>query len=157
MKLGMKVILPKGLLFDPRKVERVIENTLNQSALAVKADLGVTTQTWSAKSKPSFKIDSRVGMRIIYTDSLIYKWVDEGTRAHIITAKNGLLRFRTGYKSKTRAGVIGSTGGGASGNWRSKRTVKHPGTKARGFTIVIKKKWDDLLPQQMQRAIDSTI
>jgi hypothetical protein len=143
----MKVILPRQVLADPRRLQRVIENTLNQSALAVKADFGVTVQTWS--DKPQFKIERKEGERVISTDNLIYFFINNGTRVRYATMTKD-------FQAKTRAGFIGSGGGRGGVAFVSKRRPK-PGIKARKFDVVIKKKWDDKLPTRLQRAIDSEV
>jgi hypothetical protein len=143
----MKVIFPTNLATNPRGMERAIENTLNQSALAAKADFGVTVQTWN--DKPQFKIERKAGERTVYTDNLIYFFINNGTRVRYATMTKD-------FQAKTRAGFIGSGGGRGGVAFISKRRPK-PGIKARKFDMVIKKKWDDKLPTQLQRAIDSTV
>lgn len=160
MKLGMTPIkVTRGFLVNPEKVSRAIENALSAGALGVKADYGVTQQTWSNKSKGNFKIKSKTGERVIFTASLIYKWVDKGTKPHNIKPKNKpRLTFRTGYTPKTSANNIGSGSGGSFGGWTStKKTIKHPGTKARNFSKVIAKKWNKELAVITQRAIDAEV
>jgi len=158
MKISMTPIkVSKGFLSNPDKVSRAIENALTGAALGVKADYGVTQQTWSNKSKGDFKIKSSPGERLIYTDSKIYGYVDKGTRAHIIRAKRKTLAFRGGYKAKTSPNTIGSTSGGAGGGWMFAKAVRHPGTKARNFSKVIAAKWKRELPKITQRAIDAEL
>lgn len=160
MKISLTPIkVTKGILANPETMSRVIENALTGAALGVKADYGVTQQTWSNKSKADFKIKSKIGERIIYTTGLIYLWVDKGTKAHEIRAKNKkVLKFRRGFRAKTRPNSI-SSGKGARGNgaWVSKEVVKHPGTKPRNFSKAIAAKWRKLLPPIVQRAIDSEV
>lgn len=157
MKFRIEVIKVKGgLLADPGKLSRVIENALSAAALGVKADFGVTTQTW--KHKPRFTVVRKTGERVISTDDKIYQYVDMGTRAHVIRARGRKpLAFKTGFRAKSTPGKIGSTGGGASGPSVFARVVRHPGTKARRFSETIAKKWDRELPEITQRAIDSEL
>jgi hypothetical protein len=159
MKLRMDVIkVTRGLMADPRKLSRVIENALSAAALGAKADFGVTAQTWSKESKPRFSILRKTGERIVYTGSKIYKFVDGGTKPHNIVAKGKKpLKFKSGYRAKTSPGKIGSGSGGTSGSWVSKRMIKHPGTKPRKFSETIAKKWRKELPEIMQRSIDSEL
>jgi len=158
MSFRIKAIVPKSLVIDVARLTRVIENTLSQSALAVKADFGVTTQTWSAKSKPSFTIESEKGKRRVFTTGQIFLYVNDGTKPHIIRGKNGkALRFQTGYSAKTTPGQIASGAGERSGEFVRAKQVRHPGTRARGFDEVIKRKWDDELPAQLQRSVDGEV
>jgi hypothetical protein len=73
------------------------------------------------------------------TDSEIYKYVDLGTRPHIIEPRGAgyPLRFQSAYTAKTTPGVIGSQAGGPSGPFVSAYRVRHPGTKARRFSEMI--------------------
>jgi hypothetical protein len=126
------------------------------SALAVKVDFEVTSQTW--KHQPSFTIKASPGERVISTADEIYGYVDQGTRPHVIRPRAGKrLRFSPGGRAKTSPGQIRS-GSGARGSgvvWA--KQVNHPGTKARNFSKAIAAKWRKLLPQQMQRAIDAEV
>lgn len=165
MSYSAKVIIPSDLLPSPAKLLRAVENGLDGAAKGVKADMGVTTRTWSAANKPSFKIERKNLLRVIATGSQIYQWVDEGTRAHTITAtrvnpKTGRimpLMFGVPYRAKTTPGVIGSKSGGAGPNVAAALSVQHPGTRARNFVEVIGKKWEIKLPEIVQRAIDSEV
>lgn len=155
MKFRMEPIkLKGGLLSDPKKLSRVVENALSSAALGVKADFGVTVQTWS--HKPKFTITKKLGERVIKTTDEIYGYVDRGTRPHVIRAKRGgVLAFKGTYRAKSRPRSISSTSGGASGASVFAKAVRHPGTKARKFSETIAEKWDKQLPQIVQRAIDS--
>jgi hypothetical protein len=157
MKFRMEVIKVKGgLLSDPGKLSRVVENALSAAALGAKADFGVTTQTWS--NKPRFTIIRKTGERIVGTSDEVYGYVDHGTRAHVIRARaNKPLAFKTGYRAKTSPGRIASTSGGASGDSVFARAVNHPGTKARKFSETIARKWRKELPEIMQRSIDAEV
>lgn len=141
-----KVILPKRIIFDARKLERVIENTLDGVAESGRVDFEVTTQTWN--NKPAFNIEKERGKRTVYTDSAQYAYVNYGTRAHTIRPRSASqLAFPANYRAKTTPRVIASRSGGASGPTVYTREVHHPGTQAREFDKEIKKKWDKEFPQ----------
>lgn len=146
-------------LFNPKRLERIIENTVNGLAMDIKADFQVTTQTWS--DRPVFKIKKDgIETTLIFTDSLIYFWLNDGTRSNYpITPKRpgGSLRFNSKYKSKTRPNNIGSRPGGSSPPVRYAKRVIHPGIKARKFSKAIAKKWQRLAPNVLQRAISSEL
>jgi len=69
-----------------------------------------------------------------------WDWTSRGTKPRLITAgtrlmggrKNKLL-FKRNHTPKTTPGPTWGGSGKSSGPWVSKRTVKHPGTKARKF------------------------
>lgn len=160
MALQMEVIaVPE--LFDMASIERVVENTLNMTALAVKVDFNVTQRTF--KRKHVFRIRKKKNERIVSTDSLIYHFLNDGTKRHPIPKRPGakMLRFQWGgpgsYKPKTLTRKILSRQGGSTGPMVSMKKVMHPGTEARKFDEVIAEKWDKELPTQMQRAIDAEV
>jgi hypothetical protein len=136
-------------------MQKVIENALTGTAKAIKVDFGVTTRTWS--KRPDFKIESpNWYTRLIYTDNKIYGYVSDGTRPHVIRAKNASrLAFPANYAAKTAVGVIGSTAGGSSGPTRFAQEVHHPGFPGRKFPQVIGKKWKREWPRNLKRALAS--
>lgn len=154
--MQMRHIKIKGDMIDGKKLERAIENALTGEAKAVKVDFSVVTQTW--KHRPDFAIEKDEGRRTVATDDEVFGYVDEGTPAHIITAKgNKPLTFGVGGSPKTAPRVIGSRAGTRGSQIVRAQTVHHPGTAPRLFTDEIKEKWDDRLPDVMQRAIDAEV
>lgn len=153
MKMNVKV--PREL-FNTPQLRRAIENALTGEAKAVKVDFGVVTQTW--KHKPEFTIDREDGRRVVATDDEIFGFVDEGTPAHTITARNSpVLTFGVGGSPKTTPKVIGSKAGTKGSAIVRKRSVRHPGTTARDFSETIARKWDHRLPDILQRAVDAEV
>lgn len=154
--MRVEVIVPKELI-DTERMLRTINNTLDQEAQAVRANFIVTTETW--KHRPTFLVQSTPGIREIYTTDLIYKYVSEGTKPHIIVPRNAkaLHFFATGFRAKTRIRIIERSNIGATATQDETFTqlVHHPGTEAREFAETIQKKWQDELPKQLQRAIDA--
>lgn len=154
--MKIKIIIPRGLLLDPARLVRGLENGLTAAAKATKVDFDVTTQTW--KNRPSFAIDEQPGERVISTDDEIYGYVNDGTRPHIIRARNAkVLAFGTPSSPKTAPRVIGSTSGGRGSTVVKVRQVQHPGTDAREFDATIADKWEEKLPEIVQRAIDAEV
>lgn len=151
-----KVIIPKKLSVDPRKMAQAITNTLNSTALAIKADFAVTTQSWN--DKPTFAITSPTAYtRAIGTDDEIYSMLNKGTKEHDIFPKPGkILAFRTPFRSKTLPRTIAS-GPGSKGNVKaiSRHGVHHPGTEARAWDTTIAEKWQKQFGNILQRAIDA--
>lgn len=152
-----RVILPKKLLADPAKLSRAITNTLNATAQGVKTDFGVTQQTWKHKAEFAITSPSQYE-REVSTDDDIYRFVNDGTRAHPIAPHGKVLVFNTPFQSKTlprsiasRAGSVGAT------TVITRKPVQHPGTAAREFDKVIAQKWDKQMAATFQRAIDSEV
>jgi hypothetical protein len=154
--IKLNVILPKAMLFNIEALSRIVENTLDGAAKAATVDFEVTTQTW--EHKPDFVTNATPGKRQVYTTDKIYKYVNDGTKPHIITAKNAKqLVFGVPYGAKTTVQVIGSGQGSKGRTIVRKKSVQHPGNEAREFTVVIAEKWAEQLPVTMQRAIDSEV
>lgn len=157
MKVGLEVLRLNKKLYDKGMLRRVIDNTLTAVARDIKIDLGVVTQTWDHKPKFTIGLSGR-NARTITTDDKPYYWLNKGTPAHIIRAKNvPRLAFQTGYTAKTQPQLLASRPGGASGPVVYKRVVNHPGIAARQFDRVTKEKWDRLLPGIFERALLSEI
>jgi len=151
-----KPILPKRLAADPKKMARILVNSLNMSAKAVQVDFKVTTQTW--EHKPTFAITSpSIYSRQVATDDAVYAMLNQGTKPHIIRPgkKRVLTWLGANYRPKSRPGFIGSNKGGNDNTIVYAKQVQHPGTVARAWSKAIKAKWDRLFAQQTQRAIDS--
>jgi hypothetical protein len=155
--MKMKAIKIRGDMIDVKQLRRAIDNALDGAAKATKVDFDVTTQTWD--NRPTFTIEKGDGERTVATDNEVYGYVDEGTPPHIITAKSPTkpLTFGIGGRPKTAPRVIGSRPGGKGATIVRAQVVHHPGTAARDFSETIKEKWDDRLPDVLQRAIDSEV
>lgn len=93
----------------------------------------------------------------------IYKYVTGGTRPHIITARNApMLAFLWGgpgsYKPKTTtAPSWGGPGSVSGGVMTFRKSVNHPGTKARNFEKFIAKKNKAWYSTTMERAFKQII
>ncbi len=151
---SMRVIIPANLFGDAAKLDKALENALEESAKAVKVDFDVTTQTW--KQRPEFTITRTSGSRIVATTDEIYGYVDEGTRPHVIRPRQAsILRFQQPFRAKTRPRSIRSGAGflGKKVVWAHE--THHPGTAPRFFAETIAKKWDRQFPIQIQRALDA--
>jgi hypothetical protein len=158
MPTRAKVFIPRGLLLEPKKLERAINNALDGAAFSALVDFKVTHRTWI--TKPIFRLRTPgPGVRLVYTDNLIYHFVSGGTRPHAIVPKKkgGYLVFKSGFTPKSRFRYIGSNKGSKFGPTVFAKKVKHPGTQAREFEQAIGEKWDKELPKTLQRAIDSEI
>lgn len=156
--IKVKVIIPTKLLLDPKRMARAIDNALDGAALAAKVDLQVPTQTWRDENKATFTIDKQPGKRIVHTSDKPYIYVDQGTKPHVIRAKNAKrLAFQAHYTPKTSPRWIGSRAGGPSGPMVYTPQVNHPGFEGRAFGETVAEKWQKELPIVLQRAIDSEV
>lgn len=150
----VKVLKPKTLKIQEMRLELL--NGLRAAAKAVEKDYKLTTATW--EHQPKFETVIALGKTkaefLVGTDDEIYRYVDEGTKPHMIFPKKAkMLRFQGGYSAKTQPGVIGSTTGGANGPIIYSKGVMHPGTKARRFSEIINKKHEGLFKDRMHEAM----
>lgn len=158
VKLSIQAIVP-GKSARGSDYARDIERALQRHQEGTRQDLKATTRTWETVVVFRIKIERKRGELVITasTNSKVYGWVNDGTRAHIIRPKKAaFLQFQSGYRAKTAPGVIGSRSGGAPGDTVRTRLVLHPGTEARNFTEVIARKRQKLLQSEIQTAINRT-
>lgn len=153
--MRFKAIIPKKLVFDAKRMERVIENTLDARALDVQVDFDTTVATW--KNKPSFTIAVKKGERLVSTDNPIYGMLNAGTARHPIAARNAraLSFMRTGFRAKSRPGYVGSNKGRpANSDPTVVKSVMHPGTEARHWSSTIAIRWRKRFWRLFQDALD---
>lgn len=134
---------------------RAAEKAAQQTAGLVLRDFQSTTRTWKHKPKFDITITHQGADYSIAagTDDLIYMWVSEGTKPHVIRAKRSpYLIFQGGYRAKTRVGIIGSIEGGRdpNGEWFRKKQVRHPGFKGRKFIKNIMSRRQKTLEERMR-------
>jgi len=84
-----------------------------------------------------------------------YRWVDLGTKPHLIEAVfKSWLTFQGGYSAKTAPGAKYNQGtGGRTGNWAKKKIVAHPGTEARKFSETFNEEEMPVLRRNTQNAL----
>ena len=138
----VKEIRPAKLKLEA--VQEELQKAMAEAGAGMVADFRATTATW--KHKVNFEVVTDIAGNEVSvlagTDDEIYRYVDEGTRPHIIVpVRAKRLRFQPGYVAKTTPGVIGSQAGGSYGDEVLRRHVMHPGTEARRFSETIAKKW----------------
>ena len=136
--------------------EKAIQKAVLKSAKLIIKDFQSTTRTWI--HKPEFDITTTEqdgGYSITAgTDDKIYGYVNNGTKAHAIRPKRSkYLRFSSGYKAKTRVGVIKSYTGGSFGNDVFSKGVMHPGFIGRRFDKAIAKRREVTIHQEIEQAI----
>lgn len=154
MAILVKAIKPKRFRADGFR--QALAAAARDVANGVEGDFKATTATW--KHKVAFtkivSIEPSPIEILVGTDDEIYRYVDEGTRPHLIFAKNAkVLAFPSAYSAKTAPRVIGSQAGGGSGPTLFRPYVEHPGTEARQFDQTIRDKWDPKFKRAMEQAM----
>ncbi len=156
-----KPIKPKRL--NTAKVRQNLLNALRKEGKIIAKEFDKTTASWKGE-KPKFEVLIGVerppgSVTVLVgptgTEKAVLKWVwnDQGTRPHVIRAKNvPRLIFKTGYSAKTKPGFFGSFPGGSFGPTVSKFQVNHPGTEARGWSELIVKRRRKKFTQAMIKA-----
>jgi hypothetical protein len=158
--LAMKAIKPKRLNDTAMRLELL--NQMRKTGNAIKKDFEKTTATW--EHKPKFEVViSLTGpgpVVLVATDDQIYRFVDEGTKPHLIFAgfytgksKKKALAFPGTFSAKTVPGVIGSGPGSRGGDMVHTPYVQHPGTKARNFDEAIARDWQAKFKRDMEGAM----
>ena len=157
MPWQVKPIRPARMKIDP--VMREVLNTCDAEGRFQMRELFKTTQTWKHKVGFGYLVDTSGGNASVRTSAKsgnvqIWNMLDAGTRPHLIVARKAKqLRFRTGYRAKTRPRWFGSGSGGASGPWRGPHAVKHPGTAARFWTRTLSQQRQIRFRRDIQAAV----
>jgi hypothetical protein len=149
-----QAILPKPL--KTKAILDALVDEMHTIAGEIEDDFDSTIRTWTHKPEfiNQFQQDKDRTAFQVATNDEIYRYVNDGTRAHLIKPKRRrFLRFQGHYTAKTQPGVIGSNAGGASGTIMFSRGVKHPGTKGREFASAMQKKWQSPFKQRMKKAM----
>lgn len=154
-RIKFSAVVP-GYLPTTDEYMKAIIGALDKTANLILQDFKKTTATW--EHKPDFSLTpylSKGNMaRAIGTNSLIYHFVDHGTKAHRIEPKRSkYLAFQSGYRAKTRVGIIGSQEGGAFGDTVIAQGVDHPGFPGRKFVKTIGKRRQVTLQQEVSHSI----
>lgn len=147
-------------LLDKKELDKIPGNVAKKLSKEALKNYQKTVATWEVK--PEFQVMTEVsGSRasfLIGTDDPIYRYVDFGTRPHIIRARNApYLVFRVGGKPKTRPGILQSGPGRPGTRWVRVKEVHHPGIRKRGFTEIIEKKIDNKLTDTVTAEVDKVL
>jgi len=148
VSITMKAIKAKKLDFEPFR--RALINATEAEGMFQQRELRKTVASWQG-ARPGFdSLTSIAGGNLTVITGPTgsaegiqkWTWLDEGTRAHMIRPRRAKrLRFRQGgFRAKTTVGKFTSGAGKpASGPFRFSLGVRHPGTKARGWSALLSK------------------
>lgn len=166
--------MPSVLIFKGVKKAKWSDRGLRAKMLAqmnhyvsvLKKDYALTTATWTDKPKfETIEAFSPDGPTVLVgTDNKIYGYVDEGTglygKAHkkyripkLTNTKAKTLVFYTPSSPKTKPNVIGSGPGATGTNKNVRKSVMHPGIKARNFTKILQKKHQPAFKKSMEKVL----
>jgi hypothetical protein len=143
VSIRSKAILP-SIPTNPRSVVNDMTRAAKLTSQQIRRDFERTVRTW--ERKPKFIItQKKVGNAYVfsaYTDNEIYGYVNDGTKPHVIRAKNApFLTFNFPSVAKTSPGVLSSKRGSKGSSFARVKEVQHPGTEARKFDEIIQKRF----------------
>ena len=149
---------PQVLIRQVEEVRMKMLNALRAEGREVEKDYKKTTETWNRKVEFETKIalgrTDPSPQVTVFTEDQIYGYLEYGTKAHPIVAKNApRLVFQEGYEAKTEPRLIGSRAGGEYGAVVMPVAVQHPGFEARQFSEVIKEKHEQPFHDRIEQAI----
>jgi len=154
--IRLEAIKP-GKLPTSQDYVTAMKKAVQKSANLTQRDLESTTRTWKHKPKFTVVVEENTTSFAVFagTNDQIYRYVDQGTKAHDIKPKKSkFLVFSGGYKAKTRVGIIGSQEGGGFGDKVfSEKGVRHPGFPGRNFIITINKRRQKTVEQEVDQAL----
>lgn len=143
-----------------RMMETEIAITVAETGAELQNQHKRVVRSWH--HKPGFRVQ-RYNSPTVYSVKIvptgryarIWYYVDRGTKAHTIKAKNApFLKFQTGYSARTAPVAKFNKGTGQRfGSWAQKTEVQHPGTEARKFTETFLKELQPPFPDRIQAAI----
>ena len=152
----MEAIIPKTLFKLPLVRAELLQEMGRQLKI-IDGMYGATYKTWNHQPKFTKKFSSNRNRIVgqVTTIDVIYSWVEDGTRRHIILPRSpsGVLAFPSTQRAKTKPKTIGSGGGFKSSATSFRRFAVHPGIKPRKFTEEIVKRRKDFYTPQMQKAV----
>lgn len=151
----------KDIRFRFPAVSAEIDQTIKEFEKIAVAEHAAVVKTW--KHQPEFKV-RRYGWLVkgnhaisvqVWTDDPVWRYVDEGTKPHVIRPKKpgGVLAFPSQFKAKTQPQVLKSGTGSSGGATVFSKGVRHPGTKARNFSPMLQRKLDNLFGVMINAAI----
>jgi len=153
--IKIRAILPT-VVGNPKLLEDKLKRIQKNTSQRIRRDFEKTTRTWVKKPKFTVSVKREVNALLVDTgtDDEIYGYVTEGTRPHIIRARNApRLLFRFPSVAKTQPNVLRSGPGKTGSQWASKLEVHHPGTEARNFHVVIAERFRDNFVEDCNRAL----
>lgn len=148
--------LKPGKMPTGEEYAKAMQDAVYKAAGLALKDLQSTVATWTTKPKFGIAIQKQGNDYIVTagTSDMIYGYVNDGTPPHAIKPKRSkYLRFSSGYKAKTRVGIIGSNEGGSFGEDVFSKGVYHPGFIGRDFVGKIQKRRQVTTVQEISQAI----
>lgn len=161
INVKLRVFVPREVIHLSSVFTNIQHVMIQKTQQDLRRELQKTVRTWD--NQPNWTLENYFGVQVlwvkVFTYSTQYRLVNTGAKRHPILPRNGkMLRFRTGYKAKTSARLIGSVAGGKFGPYRSTPIVPdHPGFEAREFDKTIAEDYQETFQNDIQEAIKDAI
>lgn len=153
----VQAIKPREL--RARDVRLTIINALHRAGTKDRQLLRQTTRYWSKQPRWKSEVSFAGGDAALYTypegeAAKIWNWSDKGTRSYwIYPRRANCLAFNANYQSGSTPNTLKTAPSRSGGPIVYARAVRHPGIKARNWTItVIKLRYKDF-KEEMNEAI----
>lgn len=153
VNVKIRPIIPKIGTLD---LQKIAQTELRREVVNVKRELALPTRRWVRKVEFYDKQATGAASSGIEvgTPDKIYGYVDKGTRPHIIRPRKAkALAFNSQFKAKTKPDSLNSSAGKNAPPKVYAQEVRHPGSKARGFTKLVLKRSKARFPQAVDKAI----
>lgn len=153
--IRMKAIQPRD--FKTADFLKVIGKEARNVGQEIQRQYGRFVETWEHDVRFALKVNVTIEQVeiLVTTKDKIFRWVSKGTPPHVIRVKHARsLVFRSGFKPKTRRGLVGSNAGGVSGETLYRRSVRHPGIEPREFDKTIATIWKRVMRKRFRDALN---
>lgn len=153
LNVQLEAVIPTRKFPDASVWKAALRRAVDRSQKDVLDDLKAVTATWNHQPKwrTRFTEDSGNLQMTVTTTDVAFIYLDRGTGSFgpksapypIPKPTNTgakILRFQGGYTAKTTPGRLESQAGGPFGDYLFRRSVLHPGVKARGWLELLRKK-----------------
>jgi hypothetical protein len=154
MPVLVKAIKPTRLKVP--EIYQALEAEAKSAANDLELEFMLTTATWEhpVKFEKLIQVGPASVEILVDTDDEIYRYVNEGTRAHRINPKTAnVLAFPSVFRPKSQPGRQTSGSGFSDGPIVFAAGVDHPGTEARRFDKVIMKSFTPKYKRRMEKAM----
>lgn len=158
MTFVVKALKPQRMKVDAIRLELL--SACHAEGRAQVNELKKTVGSWQNKPTFAHAISLAGGNISVLTGpeggkpADIWNWIDKGTKRRVITAKRApYLKFRRNYSAATSPGCFGSYPSGSYGDWVSKKSVIHPGIKARLWSETLQEKRQKIFAQAVIKAV----
>lgn len=157
--IEISVTVPKEIVNTDRVRQAIMDKMKRKTGPDLKTAFRLVTLTW--QHSPDYQAKyvetaSSLATQVFPTgpNAKLFAMINNGARRHVIMPKRApVLRFKQGYRAKSRPRFLHAEVGGKFGDYVTAHSVNHPGFEAREFTQTIAEVYDNVFRKDMQDAI----